>query len=193
MFCRSLFVILSFFRLAIVLSVFLWLSASDYPFGIFWPLSYLSFFDLRLLITPLVSFGHCVVCPSLTYGFWLPRWYLFAIVLSVLLWLTASDYPFGIFWPLCCRSFFDLRLLITPLVSFGHCVVCPSLIYGFSLPLWYLLAIVLSVLLWFTASDYPFGIFWPLCCLSFFDLRLLITPLVSSKMSCTSCVRRKYR
>jgi hypothetical protein len=27
------------------------------------------------------------------------------IVLSVLLWLSASDYPFGIFWPLCCLSF----------------------------------------------------------------------------------------
>ena len=25
--------------------------------------------------------------------------------------------------------------------------------------------------------------FWPLCCLSFFDVRLLITPLVSSKSS----------
>jgi hypothetical protein len=39
-----------------------------------------------------------------------------AIVLSVLL-----------FWPLCCLSF-----------SFGHCGVCPSSIYGFWLPLWYL-------------------------------------------------------
>jgi hypothetical protein len=27
------------------------------------------------------------------------------------------------FWSLCCLSF-DLRLLIIPLVSFGHCVVC---------------------------------------------------------------------
>jgi hypothetical protein len=36
-----------------------------------------------------------------------------------------------------------------------HCIVCSSLIYGFWLPLWYLLTIVLSVL-WFTASDYPF-------------------------------------
>jgi hypothetical protein len=26
--------------------------------------------------------------------------------------------------------------------------------------------------------------FWPLCCLSFFDLRILITPLVSSNSSC---------
>jgi hypothetical protein len=87
------------------------------------------------------SFGHCVVCP-LIYGFWLPLWYLLAIVLSVLLWFMDSDYPFGIFWPLCCLSFFDLQILITPLVSFGHCVVCPSLIYRFWLPLWYLQALL---------------------------------------------------
>ena len=29
-------------------------------------------------------------------------------------------------------------------------------------------------------------VFWPLCCLSFFDLRLLITSLVSSNSSCTN-------
>jgi hypothetical protein len=80
---------------------------------------------------------------------------------------------------LCCLFLFDIRILITPLVSFGHCVVCSSSIYGFWLPLWYLLAIVLSVLLRYTDSDYPFGIFWPLCCLFFFDIRILITPLVS--------------
>jgi hypothetical protein len=97
--------------------------------------------DLRLLITPLVSFGHCIACTSLIYGFWLPLWYLLAIVLSILLWFTASDYPFGIFWPLYCLYFFDLRLLITPLVSFGHCIACTSLIYSFWLPLWYLVAI----------------------------------------------------
>jgi hypothetical protein len=80
------------------------------------------------------SFGRCMVCPSI-YGFWLPLWYLLAIAWSVLRF-TASDYLFGIFWPLHGLSF-DLRLLITSLVSFGHCVVCPS-IYGFWLPLWYL-------------------------------------------------------
>ena len=159
------------FLLASVLSD-LRFTDSDYPFGIFWPVCCL-IFDLRILITPLVSFGQCVVCPSI-YGFWLPLWYLLASVLSDLRF-TDSDYPFGIFWPVCCLSF-DLRILITPLVSFGQCVVCPS-IYGFWLPLWYLLASVLSVLR-FTDSDYPFGIFWPVCCLSF-DLRILITPLVS--------------
>jgi hypothetical protein len=159
------------YLLVIVLSV-LWFTSSDYPFGIFWSL-YCLFFDLSLLVTPLVSFGHCIVC-SLIYVFWLPLWYLLVIVLSVL-WFTSSDYPFGIFWSLYCM-FFDLRLLVTPLVSFGHCIVC-SLIYVFWLPLWYLLVIVLSVL-WFTSSDFPFGIFWSLYCL-FFDLRLLITTLVS--------------
>ena len=39
MFCRSLFVLLSFF---------------------FWPLCCLSFFDLRILITPLVSSNSCI-------------------------------------------------------------------------------------------------------------------------------------
>jgi hypothetical protein len=196
-FCRSLFVLFSFlfwpcvvcpsliyglwlslwYLLAIVLSILPWFTDYDYPFSIFWPLCCLSFFDLRIMIIPLVSFGHCVVCPSLIYGLWLSLWYPLAIVLSVLLWFTDYDYPFSIFWPLCCLSFFDLRIMIIPLVSFGYCVVCP-LIYGLWFSLWYLLAIVLSVLLWFTDYDYPFGIFWPLCCLSF-DLRIMIIPLVS--------------
>jgi hypothetical protein len=45
----------------------------------------------------LVSFGHCVACSSLIYLFWLPLWYLLGIVLSIVLWYTYSDYPFGIF------------------------------------------------------------------------------------------------
>jgi hypothetical protein len=139
----------------------------------------LFFFNIRILITPVVSFGHCVVCSSLIYGFWLHLWYLLAIVLSVLLRHTDSDYTCGIFWPLCGLFFFDIRILITPVVFFGHCVVCSSSIYGFWLHLWYLLAIVLSVLLRQTDSDYPCGIFWPLCCLFFFDKRILITPVVS--------------
>jgi hypothetical protein len=79
----------------------------------------------------------------------------------------------------------DHCLFLCPF-SFCHCIVCPSLIYGFWLHLWYLLAIVLSVPLWFTASDYTFGIFWPLYCLSLFGLRLLITPFVLSNMSYSS-------
>jgi hypothetical protein len=55
------------------------------------------------------------VCSSSMYGFWLPLWYILAIVLSVLLRCTDSDYPFGIFWPLYCLFFFDVRILITSL------------------------------------------------------------------------------
>ena len=159
MFCRSLFVLLSYFVLPIVLSVLIWFTASHYPIGILWPLCCLFLFDLRLLITPLVSCGHCVVCSYLICGFSLPHWYLVAIVLSVLIWFAASHYPVGILWPLCCLFLFDLRLLITPLVSCGHCVVCSYLIYGFSLPHWYLVPIVLSVLIRFTDYKYLFGIF----------------------------------
>ena len=81
-----------------------------------------------------------VLCGSLFVLFRL------AIVLSILLWFPDSDYPFGIF-----KLFFVLFLLaivfsillwsitlITALVSFGHRVVYPSLIYGLWLPLWYL-------------------------------------------------------
>ena len=167
-----------------VLSVIPRFTTSDYPFGIFWPLYCLSFLDLRLLITPLVSCGHFIVCPSSSDVFWLPFWYLVAIACSVLPRSTTSDYPFGFLWPLYCLSFLDLRLMITHLVSSGHCIVCPSSIYDFWLPLWYLVAIVLSVLPRFTTSDYPFGILWPLYCLSFLDLRLLITLLVS----CGHCI-----
>ena len=166
------------YLLAIVLSVLLRYTDSDYPFGIFWPLCCQFFFDIQILITPLVSFGHRVVSSSSIYWFWLPLWYLLAIVLSVLLRYTDSDYLFGIFWPLCCQFLFDIGIRITPLVSVGHCVVSSSSIYGFRLHLWYLLAIVSSALLWYTDSDYPFGIFWPLCRLLFFDIRILITPLV---------------
>ena len=162
-----------------MLSDLLRFTDSEYTFGIFWPFCCLTFFDLQILITPLVSFGHCVVWPSWIYRFWLLLWYLLAIVLSVLLRFTDPDYTFGIFWPLCCLSFFELQILITSLVSFGHCVVWPSSIYRFWLHLWYLLAIVLSVLLWDTDSDYHFGIFWPLCCLTFFDLQIMITSLLS--------------
>ena len=171
------------YALAIVLCV-LRFTGSDYPFNLF--LSLCS--------------CHCIVCPSV-YGFWLPLQaflclYVLVIVLCVLRF-TASDYPFKLFFvfmflPLYCVSF-DLRLLITP-SSFSlsvcscHCIVYPS-VYGFWLPLQaflclYVLAIVLCVLR-FTASDYPFKLFFVFMFLQlycvFFGVRLLITP---SSFSC---------
>ena len=126
------------------------------------------FVDRCLSFCP-VSFGHCAVCPSSIYGFWLPLWYLR---------YTDSDYPFGIL---------GIRILITPLVYLIHVLWLPlwylwsmscdytfgildlclvitpliSLIYVLWLPLWYLR---------FMSCDYPFGIL---------DLCLVITPLIS--------------
>ena len=171
------------FLLAIVLSVLCWFTASYFSSFIFklffWLLSYLSFVDLRLLTSPLVSsnfsFGYCPDCPFLIYGFLLLLLYLqtflLAIVLSVRCWFTNSYFSSFIFklffWLLSCLSFVDLRLLTSPLVSsnfsFGYSPICPSLIYGFLLLLLYLqtflLAIVLSVLCWFTDSYFSSCIF----------------------------------
>ena len=145
----------------------------------FWSLYCSYFLFLRLLITPLVSYGHCIVRTLSIYGFLLLFWYILIIVLSVLRLFTASDYFFGIFWSLYCPYFVYLRLLITLLVYFDHCIVRTSSIYGFWLLLWYILVIVLSVLRLFTASDYCFGIFWSLYCPYFVYLRLL-----SIKINC---------
>jgi hypothetical protein len=274
------FWLLLWYIVVIILSVCRLFASSDYPFNIFWSLYSPYFVYIRLLITSLAYFGHCIVGTSSINGFWLPIWYIVVIVLSVLrlftasdysfgilwslyclysvylrfwlliwyilslycpyfvyLWLlitslvylvialsvlrqftasdyffgifwslycpcvgnlrllitslvyfdycisvlrlfTDSDYYFGIFWSLYCLYFVYLRLLITALVYFGHCIVYTSSIYGFWLLLWYLLVIVLSVRRLFTASDYPFGIFWSLYCPYFVYLRLLITPLV---------------
>jgi hypothetical protein len=141
----------------------------DYPFGIFWPFYFLSIFNLlfwlplwyllaillsvhlqfTVLITPLVSFGHSIVCPiedgqtiewpKDTKG-----------VINTVNWRwtdnrMAKRYQRGN----------QHGKLITPLVSFGHSIVCPSSIYRF---------------------DYPFGIFWPFYCLFIFNL-LFWSPL----------------
>ena len=186
------------FHFVIVLSVLLLFTASDYLFGIFkllfvllpfsfchcivcssiygfWlPLLYLqaslcpfalfilslyclSFFYLRLLITSFVPSSFSLsLCP-----------FSFVIVLSVLLLFTASDYLFGTF---------KLLFVLSPF-SFCHCIVCPSSIYGFWLPLLYL-----------QASLCPFALFILLLyCLSFFYLRFLITPFVPSSFSLSFC------
>ena len=74
MYCISLLVLLSFF---------------------FWPLYYLFFFDLRLLINGMVS-----------SNFW-PLHCLFFDLRLLITGMVSSN-----FWPLYCLFFFDLRLLI---------------------------------------------------------------------------------
>ena len=187
--------------LSIGLSVLLLFMTSDDTF-LFYPLGYLSFSSLWLLITfsvllfmtsddpslfcplgclsffslwPLMtplSFVRWVFCPSSLCDLWWPL-SLWSIGLSVLLFMT-SDEP-SLFGPLGCLSFFSLWPLMTPF-SFVHWVVCPYL-YG----LWWtlsLLSIGLSVLLLFMNSDDPFLFYplGPLGCLSFFSLWPLMTP-----------------
>jgi hypothetical protein len=125
---KLLFVLLPFFccRCIVCPSIYgfwlpLWyLESSLCPFAFFLLSLYcLSFFYLRLLITSLGPSNFSLsFCP-----------FHFVIVLSVLLF-TASDYLFGIFKPL---------FVLLPF-SFCHCIVFPSSIYGFWLPLWYLKA-----------------------------------------------------
>jgi hypothetical protein len=158
--------------LTLVLSVLLWLAVFDYLFwylqtfspcvfcpsvidGLwllllassnFWPLHCLSFCDWRSLMNP--------------FGFFKPL----ALVLSVLLWLTVSGYPF---WHLqtfdpciVCPSVIDVS--DEPfwfLQTFGSCVVCPSVIDGHWLP-----HLISSKC-------------WPLCFLSFCNWRSLIIPV----------------
>jgi hypothetical protein len=177
----------------IVLSVLPRFTISDYPFGVLWPLYCLSLLDLRLLITPLVSCGHCIVChSSILYCLW-----FLDFVLSVIPRFTTSKGIIGSRKSRKDRQYNGHKIPkgSPEVVNRGRTdnttatryqrgnqksgIVCPSSIYDFWLPLWYLKATVLSVLHQFTTSDYLFGIMWPLYCLSFFVLRFLITPLVS--------------
>jgi phage FluMu protein Com len=178
--------------LTIVLSVLLWYTDSDCPFGIFWPLCCLFFFDIRILIAPLVSFDHWRRTDNtMVKRYQRSNQNLYIKEEQTTQWSKDTkgairiciskknrqhngqkipkEQSESVYRPLCCLFFFDIQILIAPLVSFDHCVVCSSLIYRFWLPLWYLLTIVLSVLLWYTDSDCSFGIFWPLCCLFFFQ------------------------
>jgi hypothetical protein len=99
--------------------------------------------------------------------------FLLAIVLSVLLRYTDSNYPFGIFKlflpfrstsvhpgfsgvritrsSVLCVCFVERCISLCPF-SFDHCVVCAASIYGFWLPLWYLqtiLTIYRKLVSWF--------------------------------------------
>jgi hypothetical protein len=92
------------------------------------------------------------------------------------------DFWFLFFWGSYC-SISTLEVFVDNycshcILSCSNCIVCPS-IYGIWLPFWYLVAIALYVLPRSTTSDNLFGFLWPLYCLSFLDLRLMITHLVS--------------
>jgi hypothetical protein len=116
---------------------------------------------LCLLIAPLVSFGHCIVRPSI-YGFGLPLCYILAIVLS-----PTSIYAFWLPHTLAKRYQMGNQKAY---IKVGQTIHWPRDNKGVirRLPLWYLVAIVSSVLLRLMPSDYHFGIIWSLYRLSYF-------------------------
>ena len=79
--------------------------------------------------------------------------------MNVLLWYTDSDYSFSM--ELFNRFHSRLLMGFMLLDLYFICMFCR----------------LLFVLLYF--------FFWPLCCLFFFDIRILITPFVSSSSSCS--------
>jgi hypothetical protein len=84
-----------------------------------------------------------------------------------------------------CLSFcvFLLAIVLSVLLSIGHCVVCSSVFWPLCCLFFCLLAIVLCVLLSFGHCVVCSSVFWPLCCVFFFNIRILNNPLVSSNSS----------
>ena len=78
----------------------------------------------------------------------------------------------SLFWSLCCLSIFDLQILITPLLTRRVPLLEQELIT---------LLQVLCVC--FIDHCLSFILLSSVFCLSFFDLQILITPLVSSNSS----------
>ena len=114
---------------------------------IVWPLHCRSIFNLPLWL-PRWYLLTIALSVHLQFTVWLPLWYLLAIVLSAHVQLTAR-LPLLYFLAIVLSVHLQFTVLNTPLASFGHSVVCPSSNYRF---------------------NFPFGIFWPLCCLSIFNL-----------------------
>jgi hypothetical protein len=61
------------------------------------------------------SFGHCIVCPSLIYGFWLPFWYLIT-----LLHKPNNKHVYLTFFVICSHKKTKDRVTRTPLKSMGE-------------------------------------------------------------------------
>ena len=87
----------------------------------------------------LLSFGHCLLCSSSIYGFWLLLWCLQTL-------LVDRCCPFGY-------------------ASFGHREVCSSSIYGFWIPLWCLQTLLTLVNV--ACSLIFCVVYWDVCTFSF--------------------------
>ena len=80
-----------------------------------------------------------------SHRWWSRHYYLERFTVATITWLIVTEYL--------CYSRFLVRFVLLVMFcrsfvfyhfSYGHCVVCPSSIYGFSLSLWYLQTLILN-------------------------------------------------
>jgi hypothetical protein len=78
---------------------------------------------LVIVLSILLSFGHCVFYPSVFWSLCCLSFCLLVILLSILRSFGhCAVYP-SVFWSLCCLSFCLLVIVLCILLSFGDCVV----------------------------------------------------------------------
>ena len=157
-----------------------------------------------VLITPLISSNfpcwslHCLSCEL---PFWLPLWYLQAFLVGHCIFclvIYRSDYPFDIFklfLLVIVLPVMWVTVLINPLISSSFScwsLYCLSCDLQFWLPLWYLQTFLVGHFIAchvIYSSDYPFDIFklsLLVIVLLVMWFTVLITPLISSNLSCRS-------
>jgi hypothetical protein len=93
-----------------------------------------------IIVYPFVLFLLALMLSASNYGFWLSLWYLQILLV----------------WCVCLVD----RCLTFCTFSYGHNVVCSSLIYGFWLPLWYLQTLIWKRWLHITYIKYNFRWHW---------------------------------
>ena len=181
--------------------------SSDYPFDIFKLFLLVIVFPVMwytVLITPLISSSFScwsVYCLSCDLQFWLPLWYLQTFLVGHCIAchvIYRSDYPFDIFKLFLLVSVLPVMwftVLITTLISSNfscwslHCLSCDL---PFWLPLWYLQTFLVGQCIAchvIYRSDYHFDIFklfLLVIVLPVMWFTVLITPLISSNLSCRS-------
>ena len=180
---------------------------SDYPidiFKLFLLVSVLPVMWFTVLITPLISSNlscRSLYCLSCDLQFWLPLWYLQTFLVGHCIAchvIYRSDYPFDIFKLFLLVSVLPVMwftVLITTLISSNFScwsLYCLSCDLPFWLPHWYLQTFLVGHCIAchvIYSSDYPFDIFklsLLVIALLVMWFTVLITPLISSNLSCRS-------
>ena len=180
---------------------------SDYPFDIFKLFLLVIVFPVMwftVLITPLISSNFScwsLYCLSCELPCWLPLWYLQTFLVGHCISchvIYRSDYPFDIFKLFLLVIVLPVMwviVLFTPLISSNFScwsLYCLSCELPFWLPLWYLQTVLVGHCISchvIYRSDYPFDIFklfLLVIVLPVMWFTVLITPLISSNLSCWS-------